>query len=405
MDVSSARVAFPGLSDTTFLDTACVGIAPAVAARAVEDVARRAVVCDARDASEHHVALDALRDEARREGALLLGAQDDEIALVESTTQGLNLAALGIPWEPGDNVVLADLEFLQVAIPFVKLAERGTIAEVRLAHNVDGALPVEAFERAMDERTRAVVVSSVQWTNGYRVDLAALGKLCRDAGALLVVDAIQQLGALRLDVRETPVDVLMAGGHKWLNAPFGCGLLYVSRRAQRELRQPWWGYLAMDLPEGGWPAYFADPTTTPLRPYPFPESARALETGGTSNYPGAAALGASLALVNEFGIDAAERHILGLSAALREELDALGFDVVSHADAPSGITTFRTSPDMAVDEDVVRQLLDERILVSIRYTSNVGGIRVSTHFYNDEHDLDVLVSSLRRLRQPAGGRM
>lgn len=405
MDISTARAAFPGLSGTTFLDTACVGITPAVAARAVEDVARRAVVCDARDASEHHVSLDNLRDGARHEGALLLGADEDEIALVESTSQGLNLAALGIPFEPGDNVVFADLEFLQVAIPFVKLAERGTIAEVRLARNVNGALPVESFERVVDERTRAVVVSSVQWTNGYRVDLTALGALCRDAGALLVVDAVQQLGALKLDVRETPCDILVAGGHKWLNAPFGCGLLYVSRRAQREIHQPWWGYLAMDLPEGGWPAYFADPETTPLRPYPFPESARALETGGTSNYPGAAALGASLALVNEFGIGAAERHILGLSARLREELDGLGFDVISHADAPSGITTFRTSPDMTRDEVVVNELLDERILVSIRYTSNVGGIRVSTHFYNDEHDLDVLVSALARLRQPTGGRM
>lgn len=401
IDTGSIRDAFPGLRDGTFLDSACVGLAPARAAAAVEEVARRGVVCEEYDASEHHVALDAIRDEARREAALLLGAAEDEVALVESTTQGLNLAALGIPFDPGDNVVLADLEFLQVAIPFVKLAEQGRIAEVRLARNIGGALPAEAFARVVDGRTRAVVVSSVQWCNGYRIDLRALREVCRAAGALLVVDAIQELGALRMDVRETPVDLLVAGGHKWLNAPYGCGVLYVSRETLPVLAQPWWGYLALEPPSGGWPAYFGDPSTTPLRPYSFPRTARALELGGTSNYPGAAALAASLALVNEFGPERAERHVLGLSAALRGEVERLGLELVSPPESPSGITVFRSSPDPEVDRRLLARLLDERILVSIRYTNGIGGIRVSTHYYNDESDLDRLVSVLERSRPRA----
>jgi selenocysteine lyase/cysteine desulfurase len=126
---------------------------------------------------------------------------------------------------------------------------------------------------------------------------------------------------------------------------------------------------------------------------------RAFETGGTANYPGAAALAASLALVNELGVDTAERRVLALSARLREEIDALGYELVSRPEAPSAITTFRSSPDMEADERLLAQLLDERILVSIRYTSGVGGIRASTHYYNDESDLDRLVSALRRLRR------
>ena len=401
MDAAAARECFPGLRDATFLDHACVGLAPEQAVRAVEDVARRGAVCEERDASEHHVALDAIRDDARLEAAVLLGAGEDEISLVESTTQGLNLAALAIPFEPGDNVVIADLEFLQVAIPFVKLAEQGRIAEVRLARNIDGALPVEAFARVVDERTRAVVVSSVQWCNGYRLDLRALRALCRETGALLVVDAIQELGALRIDVRDTPVDLLVAGGHKWLNAPYGCGVLYVDRRVLPVLRQPWWGYLAMDPPSGGWPAYFGDPTTTPLRPYDFPATARALELGGTSNYPGAAALAASLALVNEVGIANAERRVLDLSAQVRDEIDALGLELVSLPEAPSGITVFRSSRNPEDDTRLLARLLAERVLVSIRYTAGVGGIRVSTHYTNDESDLDRLVTALGRLRSRA----
>ncbi len=405
MEVREARHLFPGATNTVFLDAACVSLAPSTAVDAVARFAQSTARCDERDASAAHVAMDRQRDRAVLEGARLLGADVRDVALVESTTHGLNIAAQAIPFEPGDNVVIADLEFLQVAIPWVKLRERGTIADVRLARNVCGALPVEAFARVMDARTRAVVVSSVQWSNGHRVDLGGLGRLCRECGAYLVVDAIQQLGAVGLDVRETPVDLLVAGGHKWLNSPFGCGLLYVDAEAPAKLRQPSWGYLSLETPRGGWPRYFSTPATTPLREYEFPATAKSFEIGGTANYPGAVALGASLALVNELGIDRVEAHVLALAGHLQEELDRLGVHVVStpEPETRSGITTFLVSDNPAENERLLSQLLDERILVSIRYTSGIGGIRVSTHYFNDETDLERLLGALRRLlrrRQP-----
>ncbi len=399
MDVREARRLFPGAADAVFLDAACVSLAPSTAVDAVTRFAQSAALCEERDASASHVAMDRQRDRAVLEGARLLGAAARDVALVESTTHGLNIAAQSIPFEPGDNVVIADLEFLQVAIPWVKLRERGTIAEVRLARNVDGALPVEAFARVMDGRTRAVVVSSVQWSNGYRVDLGGLGRLCRECGAYLVVDAIQQLGAIGLDVRETPVDLLVAGGHKWLNSPFGCGLFYVGADTLATLRQPSWGYLSLASPEGGWPRYFSTPSTSPIRDYEFPAAAKSFEIGGTANYPGAVALGASLALVNELGIDHIESYVLALGGYLQEELGRLGVRVVStpEPETRSGITTFVVSDDPAENEQLLARLLDERILVSIRYTSEIGGIRVSTHYYNDESDLGALLDALRRL--------
>ena len=238
MEISEAKQHFPGLADKTFLDAACVGLAPVQARQAIERFLEQALMCPDRDASIHHIALDAARATAVQEGMRLLEAGPDEIALVESTTHGLNVIAAAIPFEPDDNVVICDLEFLQVAIPWLKLAQRGGISEVRVARNRDGAVPVEAFAEHVDGRTRAVVVSSVQWTNGYAVDLHGLAGLCHAHGALLVVDAIQQLGATRLSVAETPADVVIAGGHKWLNAPFGCGLLYVRRSVLPGLRMP-----------------------------------------------------------------------------------------------------------------------------------------------------------------------
>lgn len=398
LEAREARKLFPGLAGRTFLDAACVSLAPRTAVDAVEEFLVTAATCEERDASLHHVAMDRLRARAVEEGASLLGASVDEIALVESTTHGLNIAAQVIPFEPGDNVVITDLEFLQVAIPWVKLQEKGAIAEVRAARNIDGALTLESFADVVDADTKAVVVSSVQWVNGYRVDLEALGRLCRDCGALLVVDAIQELGALSLDVRCAEIDLLVAGGHKWLNSPFGCGLLYVSQKALPSLEQASWGYLGLAEPEGGWPRYFATPSTTPVRPYDFAGVAKSFEINGTANYPGAVALGASLALVNSIGIDEVDARVLGLARALYDELDRLGVRLVTRSEerARSGITAFEVSDDLAENEAFLDRLLDERIYVSLRYTSGVGGIRVSTHYFNDESDLERLLNAVRR---------
>ena len=401
LEARDARGMFPGLSGRTFLDAACASLAPRPVIEAVEGFLAMAATCEERDASLHHVAMDRLRGRAVEEGAVLLGAAVDEIALVESTTHGLNIAAQTIPFEPTDNVVIADLEFLQVAIPWVKLQEQGVIAEVRTARNLGGALPVESFADVVDARTKAVVVSSVQWSNGYRVDLEALGNLCRDCGALFVVDAIQGLGALALDVRRAEIDLLVAGGHKWLNAPFGCGLLYVSREALLTLDQASWGYLGLAEPDGGWPRYFATPTITPLRRYEFPPVAKSLEINGTANYPGAVALGASLALVNTIGIDRVEARVLGLARLLYEELDRIGVRLVTLPEdgVRSGMTTFEVSDDPAENQAFLDSLLDERVLVSLRYTSGVGGIRVSTHYFNDETDVEALLGAVRRLSE------
>lgn len=399
MTPREARGHFPGLEGKTFLDAACVGLTPTDSQLAIAEFLQRVVNLPERDASTHHIALDEARATAVREGAQLLGADVPEIALVESTTHGLNVIAGAIPITPDENVVICDLEFLQVAIPWIKLAERGDIKELRVVRNRCGALPLDAFAEHIDDRTRAVVVSSVQWTNGFTVDLQGLAGLCHAHGALLVVDAIQQLGATRLDTRVTDVDVVVAGGHKWLNAPFGCGLLYVRDAVLPRLRMPSWGYLGLEQPVGGWGAYFADPHSTPVRIYDFPTATKSLEINGTANYPGAVGLGASLELINAIRIGAVEEHVFALTDRLHEELPRLGVRVVTRPEreARSGITTFEVS-DRAVDNEAfVQALLDERIYVALRYTSGVGGIRISTHFYNDDDDIDRLLVTVGRL--------
>ena len=114
-------------------------------------------------------------------------------------------------------MLISDLEFMEVAIPRVQKKKDGI--EIDVVPNQSGEVRIEEIASHLTPRTRVVCVSTVQWTNGFRLDLAALSKLCRDRGIWLVADAIQQLGAIPLDVRATPVDILACGGHKWLNSP------------------------------------------------------------------------------------------------------------------------------------------------------------------------------------------
>jgi cysteine desulfurase / selenocysteine lyase len=390
----SARHDFPGTFGKTFLDAACCSLTPRPAVEAIEKFLDLAMVCPLESATHHHIFMDEMRAAARPAIARLINAREDEIALVESTTHGLSLAANAIPLEPGDRVIMPDLEFMQVAVPWLQKKKDGIAIDVVPNHG--GEVRIEDIASRITPRTRVVTVSSVQWNNGYRLDLAALSQLCRDRGVWLIVDAIQQLGAIPLDVRATPVDFLACGGHKWLNAPFGCGFLYIRRDALPRLRHPIAGYLSVEPPSGGWGEYFQTPGISPVDDLEFTSEARRFENAGTANYPGAVGLAASLNLIHELGQENITAHIHALTDQLIPGLDALPLEVMTPR-APenrSGIVTFSVG---SADDNVklMNYLLEKKILVSVRYTSNVGGVRVSCHFYNSPEDIDTLLGELK----------
>jgi selenocysteine lyase/cysteine desulfurase len=395
MSLEQARKEFAALQDKVFLDAACVSVAPRRATEAIARFLEMAALCPSRSATLHHIAMDEMRAQARPEIARLLNAAEDEIALVESTTHGLAIAAERIPLERGDRVLLCDLEFMQVAIPWVQKQSEGIAIDV--VQHREGRLLPEAVAARMGPKTRVLVLSSVQWSNGFRCDLGKLGALCRERGIWLVVDAIQQLGAFPIDVAATPVDLLTCGGHKWLNSPFGAGFLYIRRDAQARLHPPMRGYLSVETPEGGWGNYFQTPSITPVRDYRFVGGAPSYEIGGTANYPGAIGLAASLRLIHELGQQRIAAHIHSLTDHLIRGLRTLGVTVVTPTEPQhrSGIVTFSVgTPDENLQ--MMERLLDRKVLVSVRYTSHVGGVRVSCHFFNSKADIDKLLQTVER---------
>ncbi len=395
---AAARKSFPALQDIVFLDAACVSLISQPVYEAVHDFLEMCLHPAAEDASLHHIEMDRLRNQAVEAAAQLLNAEPEEIALVESTTHGLNIAANALPLQRGDRVLIADTEFLQVAIPW-KMKEQSVGIEIVPVPSHRGVLRPEDFEQKMDARTRVVCVSSVQWCTGYRLNLAALSEICRQRNIYLVVDAIQEMGACPIDVKKTPVDFLVAGGHKWLNAPMGCGILYIAQKNIEALEPPAYGYLALEEPEGGWGEYFRTPAITPYSQWRFQPTAKKFEIAGTSNYPGAIALGASLAQINQLGIQHIYRHILGLTQKLHEALASVGAKVVSPAEPESvrsGITVFNYYDSVKQDQALLQKLLQQKIFLAMRYTSNLGGIRISTHFFNNEEDIDRFLFALKQ---------
>lgn len=395
--LASVRSSFPGLEDKTFLDAACVSLASHEARDAIAEFLDMAMWCRASDASEHHVAMDRARRQAAGEAARLLNVPERNLALVESTTYGLNVAASAIPLRSGDNVLIADSEFLQVAISWVA-RRRADGIEITSVSSDRGELSLDRFEQSIDERTRAICVSSVQWSSGYRVDIPALGELCRERGIWLVVDAVQEMGALNIDLSGQPADFVIAGGHKWLNAPFGCGVMFMSDRALEALEPSSYGYLSMEEPAGGWGTFFRTPDIPTVREYQFPATAQQFEIGGTANYPGAIGLAASLRMINAVGIDVIEQHVRRLGEVLWQGLEERGARIVSppSPEARSGITTFGFHDTPEEDYGLLQKILDDRVFISMRYTGPVGGLRVSTHFYNTEDDVLRLLESLAR---------
>jgi cysteine desulfurase/selenocysteine lyase len=349
------------------------GVAP-VSRRVADAVA--AFIADARDfALLHYAAWERRAEDVRAAAARLVGANADEIAFVASTSDGLSILATGFPWQAGDSVVTAAGEFPANVYPWWGLAERGV--ETRMAATRGDRLTLDAIAAVVDDSTRVVSVSAVDFARGQRRPLAAIGDFCRRRGILFCVDAIQALGALTLDVERDGIDCLAADGHKWLCAPEGCGVLYLSRRWLERVRPQRLGWKSVTNQGRYLPYHFE------LKP----EAAK-FECG-SFNFLGIFALGAAVDLLLEVGPRAMERRVLAVTEMLRAALRDAGHEILSPGEREewSGITTVACA---GAPEVVVAKLRAAGVIASPRG----GGVRLSPHFYSDATDVARCVAAL-----------
>ena len=401
VDWRTVRADYPALSRQAYLDTACKGIPSSVAELAIVEHVRRLRESPARSTTDETIAMLSAFDRARTAVAALVGANAAEIALMPSTESGIAALAAALPFERGSNVVASDLEFIGTVLPW-----RFHGIDVKFVPHRSGVIELADLVQAIDGRTRAVVVSSVQEVNGFRVDLNELGRLCRERDVLLIVDAIQHVGPLPLDVGAVPVDAVAVGGHKWLGAPFGMGFTYVSQRILASLTPPSHPFMTAEPPSGGWSSYLESLDRRPDDALSFPRDARALESGALGTTLAAAGLAASVETLLAIGPAAIVNRSRELVAATVSALEAVGATIVTpRGNESSSIVTFRTPGDLDEDRRLVEALAGDGIVVSLRSTTGVGGIRVSPYFYNDEEDIDRLGAAAERaLGGSANGR-
>lgn len=370
---------FPILRNLAFFNHA--GVAP-ISRRAADALRRYAQ--QAESAAYYKAGWYAQARQVKRLAAKLIGARgEQEIAFVANTSTGLSLVAKGLDWRPGDNAVITNVEYPANRYPWQDLQRFG-VQMIEVRQRPDGRIDPGDVVAAVNERTRVVSISHVQYASGCRVELKQIADRVHAVGGYLCVDAIQSVGVMPVDVAAMGIDFLAADGHKWLLSPEGCGVFYCRGELAGRLHPNVVGWMNM-----------VDASNYGDYRFEFQPDARRFEPG-SYNVPGVMALGASLQLLLEVGIDAVWARVEALTARLCQGLAHRGYRVFSpRGDAErSGIVTFdppeptvRPTPPPA---SIVAELEKRGIVIVVRE----GRLRASPHFYNTPQQIDALIDAL-----------
>jgi cysteine desulfurase / selenocysteine lyase len=349
---------FPGVADRVWLNTAHQGPLPAVAVAAAE----RAI---AEKTAPYRIPDDAFAERPERLRARLaglVGGRPDEIVLGNSTSHGLHLVANGLPWSAGDEVIVVEDDYPATVLPFLRLARLG----VRIR-----SVPREGLGEAITPRTRVMAVTWVDSFTGTALDLHALGARCRDAGALLVVNGSQAVGARPLDVSATPVDVVAACGYKWLCGPYGTGFTWIRPEVLAGLTSS----------QAYWLAQRSGGSLDHMREYEI----RDLGVRGFDVFCPAAFLtndpwSASVALLCDIGVERIAAHDQRLVQLLLDGVDPGRYELVSPAAGPGRSTLVVLRPRTEPAAAVVHRLAARGIDVAARE----GNVRLTPHLFNTD---------------------
>jgi selenocysteine lyase/cysteine desulfurase len=371
MDTETIRTHFPVTANYAYFNNAAIGplsLPAATAMQAQAEVALRQGV---------HGYSGWLDDYAgvRDETAAMLGCSAEEVAITKNTSEGLCAIANGLDWRSGDTVVGLSSDFPANYVPWRELQGRRGV-RFRSLELRGGRLELEDLDQAC-KGARLAALSYVHFLTGFRWDLAAVGEICRRRGCLLVLDAVQGMGAFPIDVKACGVHALSASGHKWLLGPEGCGVLYIDREVMSQVVPVEFGWTSLE----GFEEYRHDGDLQP--------GARRYECG-TLNSVGCAGLRASLALLNQIGPEVASRHIDTLVDRLLAGVLGKGYEVAAERTSESGSGILSMRKCGADSGATARALVEHRVSVAER----MGWIRVAPHVYNTAQEIDRLVELL-----------
>ena len=368
------RALFPITQRAVYLNHAAVSPPPTTTIQAVEAQLRDVH----ENGSVNFLSWLDVKERARGLLAGLLGARPEQVAFVRNTSDALSTVANGLTWQLGDNIVTFRREFPSNIYPWLRLRNAFGV-EVRMCEEREGRIDLQELEGLVDQKTRIIAISHVQFASGFRTDLERLGRIARQHDALLVADVIQSLGVIPIDVGAELVDVAAGAGHKWLLSPEGVGYLYLSDRARERIQPTLVGWVSVPNPEDfsnfeqGWN-----------------KGALAWETG-----TGPAALihgfKASLDLLHEYGPARISVYLEELTDHLCERLRTKPYHIVSSREAgeKSQIVCIRSTGSLSAMALYAR-LKQQNIITAPRGDR----LRIAPHLYNTPAEIDQLVEAL-----------
>ena len=371
-DPLGVRKDFPGLRDLTFLNTAYAGLIP----QPVADAARQWI--DRRATRSYTVGeMFARAEEARKMLAAMIGAGEDELAFISSTTEGENIVVNSLDFKTGDNVVYDDLVYPSTPAIYQRLAATRGV-EIRVVKSRNGAATVEDFAKLVDRRTRLISVAWVNNNSGYRHDMKALANLAHGHGAYLYSDAVQFIGTGPVDVHAEQVDFFTSGTYKWLMAGFGVAAFYVRRELLEKIQPPYVGWRTREGQE---------------------RNAKKFEYA-TLPFGELYELAASLEYLQRIGLDEIEARSQVLVKRLRDGLTARKIPIATPGNNRSPIVSFYIHKPSA---EAAKILEADRVRVSLQDVPAAGTspamtrVRVAVAFFNSESDIDRLLETAAKL--------
>jgi selenocysteine lyase/cysteine desulfurase len=366
---------FPLDSSLIYLNHAAVSPLPKRTVEAVQAFLQENLFQGAKDYPEWQLKEIFLREQLRD---LINAPTSNDIALLKNTSEAISTVAYGLDWKKGENVVITNQEFPSNRIVWESLEKYGVITKKALISNTEE--PEEVLFKLVDENTRLISVSAVQYASGLKMDLKKIGQFCKERQILFCVDAIQQLGALQFDVQAIQADFVMADGHKWLLAPEGLALFYSTPQAREKL----------ELKQYGWRSVENVSDYDSLS-WQLPDSARKFECG-SPNMIGIHALSASLSLLLEIGLENIEKLILENTQfllGLFKQIPDIMILSPQQKERCSGIVIFKH--DKKDNNLLFEELKKQNIICAQRG----GGIRFSPHFYTSKLQIEQAVEIIK----------
>jgi len=368
------RKLFPVTEKYTYLNSAAVSPMPTVAVEAV--------LSQLRDVSENgttnYVEWIATKDRARALIAEMLNVRAEQIAFMRNTSDGFASVANGLRWEKGDNIVSFEREFPANFYAWRMIRDKFGV-ELRLCPEQGGRIDLDEFIALIDENTKLVSISAVQFASGFRADLEKISKAAHAVDALFAVDIIQGFGAMEFDLPAQGVDIASGASHKWLFSPEGCGMLYLSDKARERIEPTLVGWISVETP---WD--FEE------REQNFKPTALAWEsgTGGSSLFYG---LEQSLRLIHETGLKTIENYLEDLTDYLCELISGKNYEIISSRarGEKSQIVCIKHQNGLTSNE-IAKILENEKIVVSPRGIR----LRIAPHFFNNREDIEKLAENL-----------